>query len=274
MPLTIRRSFASILVALGVVSGAAQAAGDNPAFRLSDTDARFYVGFDKSVFVVKGIQRVVIQPEVKRTTGAVSALSPAQLRRLNVQISTPTLDVMHGFEQLEIGRVKKVEDFQARSALNLGVQTNAGLSWGDTLLVRPSTAAGQLARTVRVIVERSLTSTGDASSLSYYRVTSSTFVNGVEVPQLQFELAKEPGGIDQAVGQIVTRYEFIADVGATFTVEGLLSILDGLAPNLLAPGSEYLKNASDGMTHTVSVQPGLGLCLRSASGRFTSGDCN
>ena len=224
--------------------------------------------------VAAGIEPTAVQPQVKVTLNLVPVLTAERLRALDARVTTPSLQLFHGFEQLEIGRVKKVEDFQAFSQQNVRVQAVASLSWGDTLWVSPAAASQPPGpRKVRVTIERSMNGTGDISALGYYRVNSSTFVNGLELPELNYVLAKGPGGVEQTLGQGVTRHEFSVDVGARFMIESVLSILDGLAPNTSSPGSEYIKGGSDGAVHQVTIQPGLGLCLRSASGRFRSGDC-
>jgi hypothetical protein len=137
----------------------------------------------------------------------------------------------------------------------------------------PTTAAGAYVQTLNIAIDRSVTGAGEASAMAHYDVLSKTYVNGLEVPLLTYAIVKAPGGLDQILGQAVMRSEVAVQVGRRFTMEAVLTIVDGLAPSRVSASSEYLRDAFDGAGYTISIQPGLGLCLRSASGKFKSGDC-
>jgi hypothetical protein len=264
---------ASAVLGAATCAYADSAESSKASFRLAKTDAAFYLGFEKSVSLMRGVQSIPIQAEIRRTLDGVATLTPERLSQLGASKTAPNFAFSHGFERFEIGRVNKVEDLRTYSASNTGVQAFADMMWGDTLWVSPTSASGAAVQTLTVVVERSMSGTGDASALAHYDARSNTYVNGLELPAMAYLLAKGPGGLDQSVGQAVSRSEVTVQVGTRFTLEAVLRVVDGLAPSRLSASSEYIKDGSDGSIHTVSIQPGLGLCLRSASGKFKSGDC-
>lgn len=268
-------SLAAASVILGVSANASADSGESSKapFRLAKTGAAFYVGFEKSVSLMRGIKSVPLQAEIRRTLDGVSALTGERLQALDQSRSAPTFAFSQSFERFEIGRVNKVEDLRTISAQATGVQAFAEMTWGDTLWVTPTSVAGAAVQTLTVVVERSMSSTGDASPMAHYDVRSSTYVNGLEMPLMTYVFTKAPGGLDQSLGQSVMRSEINVQVGTRFSLEAIMSVVDGLAPTRSA-STEYIKGGSDGAIHTVSIQPGRGLCLRSASGKFKSGDCN
>jgi hypothetical protein len=278
-----RHAFSVLLAAMAICAAQTspaqedkgRSANDTAGFRLS-VEAPYYIGHNKTVAVIRGLERRALQPMPPRIWNGVSMLSEQQLRSLETEFSRPAVQIQHGYEQLQIGALKKVEEFATQSAPEIGVQAIATLFWGDTLVVRPKTgtAAASSATPTIVTIERSIGGSGVASSLAYYRAASSTYVNGREVPQLDYVLAKDPGGTDEVIGASVVRYELAVPVGQRFRLEALLTILDGLDTDARSAGSEYIKDGSDSSSHQVTIAPNQGLCLTSASGTFKSGDCD
>jgi hypothetical protein len=269
----------SLATASSLIFAASNNAVADPAesragpFRLAKTDATFYLGYEKSVSLMRGAQAVPIQREARKTLDGTAAMTAARLSTLDAASSTPTFNFAHNIERFEIGNVKKTENLRTFSAVNTGVQAFADLTWGDTLWVVPTTAAGASVQALNVVIDRSVTGAGEASAMAHYDVLSKTYVNGLELPLLTYAIVKAPGGLDQILGQAVMRSEVAVQVGRRFTMEAVLTIVDGLAPSRVSASSEYLRDAFDGAGYTISIQPGLGLCLRSASGKFKSGDC-
>jgi membrane-associated protease RseP (regulator of RpoE activity) len=174
-----------------------------------------------------------------------------------------------------IGFSQKSEDLTANSIGALSeVKAGTRLLWGDTFRVSSRTLAP--GTPVSIQIQRSVGGAGQASDFAFYWVATETYHNRNKLVDLNYTIARAPGGADVIVGDAVETQTIQARVGESFTIESLLSILDGVEGK--AGTRQFLTEAFDSVGYEIRLDPGSAsstqACLRSISGTFVSGRCS
>jgi hypothetical protein len=175
----------------------------------------------------------------------------------------------------KIGFSQKSEDLIANSISDLSeVKAGTRLFWGDSFRVTSRTLAP--GTTVKVEIKRTVGGAGQASDFAFYWVAAETYHNRNKLTDLNYTIARAPGGTDVIIGDAVETRTIQARVGESFTIEGLLSILDGVEGK--AGTRQFLTEAFDSLGYEIRIDPtsaaSAQACLRSLSGTFVSGRCS
>jgi hypothetical protein len=174
-----------------------------------------------------------------------------------------------------IGFSQKSEDLTAISLDALSeVKAGARLLWGDSFRVSSRTLAR--GTPVRVEITRTVGGAGSASDFAFYWVATETYYNRDKLVGLNYTIARAPGGADVIVGDAVETQTIRARVGDVFTIESLLSIIDGVEGK--ANSSQFLTGAFDSVGYEIRLDPSAAstaqACLKSFSGTYISGNCS
>jgi hypothetical protein len=261
----------------------AQSVGASSGFRLCGNEcrhSRYYVG----------ISRFNSASAKGRTNAAVVADDRifSNIADLDRVLSLPSEDNrVAGVQGVEfassryeirahrIGFSQKNEDLLAKSVSDLSeVKAGTRLFWGDTFRVSSRTLA--LGTPVRVDIKRSVGGAGQASDFAFYWVATETYHNRNKLTDMNYLIARAPGGTDVVIGDAVESRTIQVRIGEAFTIEGMLSILDGVEGK--AGTSQFLTDAFDSLGYEIRLDPtsasSMQACLRSFSGSFVSGSCN
>ncbi len=254
-----------------------------PTFRLCGNEcgaSRYYVGISRS-------NSATAKGKTNAATVADDRIF-GNVANLNRVLALPSEDIrLAGVQGIEfassryeirahrIGFSQKNEDLTATSITELSeVKAGTRLLWGDTFRVTSRTLA--LGTPVRVEIKRSVGGAGQASDFAFYWVATETYHNRNKLVDLNYTIARAPGGADVIVGDAVETRTIQAKVGETFTIESLLSILDGIEGK--AGTSQFLTEAFDSLGYEIRLDPASAsstqACLRSSSGSFVSGLCH
>ena len=243
-------------------------------------NAKFYVGFGRANLAKVGATaddtgplRTYTLPEVLNAKN-VARFQDFVLDERRVDLETGArASSVHRLEKVKVGSLRKSET-QVVEGLVADSKTVAEvrLLWGDTFTVTSRSLAAGTAVTVRIT--RAVGGFGNpATDLARYDLKTLTYVNKQPVSALYFSLVKlpAPGATDQAVGTTQSTYDFATRVGATFVIETDMTVTDGVNWQV---ATLHQLNGADSVDHDVQLlQPGTDVCLRSASGRYKSGNC-
>lgn len=174
-----------------------------------------------------------------------------------------------------IGFSQKSEELTAISLNALSeVKAGARLLWGDSFRVSSRTLTR--GTPVSVNITRTVGGAGSASDFAFYWVATETYHNRDKLVDLNYTIARAPGGADVIVGDAVETQTVRARVGDVFTIESVLSIVDGVEGR--ANSSQFLTGAFDSLGYEVKLDPGAAsttqACLKSFSGTYMSGNCS
>ena len=242
--------------------------------------AKFYVGYGRSNLAKVG---VTVDDTGPRPTYTVPDVRNAQnvLRLQSYTLDERRVDLETGARASSVHRLEKVKVGSLRKSETLVVdglvadskaKAEVRLLWGDTFTVTSRSMAAGTPVTVRV--NRTMGGFGSpATDLSYYDLKARTHINTQPVSALFYSLAKlpGPGQTDQAVGTAQAGYDFVTRVGASFILESELTVIDGVNWQV---ATLHQLNGADSVDHEIQLaQPTIDACVRSASGRFMSGNC-
>ncbi len=256
--------------------------GEASAFRLCGSEcglSRYYVaGSRVNSATAKGITNAapITADRIWRNVADLNAITPLPNADLRIA-GTPNIEFASSRYEITANRIgfsQKSEEMTTKSISDLS-ETKAGtkLFWGDSFRVTSTTLSA--GTPIRIEIKRSVGGAGQVSDFSFYSVSTETYFNKNKLVDLNYSIAKAPGGTDVIIGDAVETRTIQARVGEIFTIESLLSIVDGLEAK--ANSSEYLTGAFDSVGYEIRLDPNSAAssqaCLRSFSGTYRSGDC-
>lgn len=185
----------------------------------------------------------------------------------------------HRIARLQIGNLLKSENMNVLTTeANSMAQAKVKLAWGDLITVTSRT----LPKGTPVKIQLNRVYGGYAATATdnaYYKAMSKTYVNSEPLPSLEYNLQKDvgPGKKDVIIGNDKASQDIEVKVGDSISLEGWLEVIDGVKGNF-STAKEKAKESlvgADSSKHSVSlVNANQDLCLKSASGVFSAGNCN
>lgn len=173
-------------------------------------------------------------------------------------------------EALRVGFARKTESIIAQATTGQGrADSLIRLVWGDTLRI----GSDSLPKGTAVTLTITRVMGGFATPLNdfaFYDVRSQTLIDGAQSGPLNYSIKRDPGvgQTDQIVGAGDTAQTLQVKVGQVIKLEGLLSAVDGAVSSA---GSQQFLNGGDSSAYTVTVSAGA--CIKSSSGKLSSGVC-
>jgi hypothetical protein len=241
--------------------------------------AQYYIGYNRTNTAKIGEKESVLPSKPDTVLVNTSNLS---FTRSLPDVDEKTVDLedgnfvnsIHRIERAQIGNFLKTEMMSVRTNKpNSLAKATVKLFWGDTFAVTSKTLPS--GTPVKVNIERISGGFGNpVTDYAHYEATYQTFIDGKAIADLYLTVAKKPGvgEQDKKTGKPQTTYTINTQVGATFTVESLLEVLEGV--NVDAKSYQML-NGSDAIEYKIKLadETKIAACLTSASGTFSSGKC-
>jgi hypothetical protein len=251
-------------------------------FSLCDGDCgrpQYYIGYNRTNVATLGEKESALPSKPDTVLVNVSNLAfTKELPDINEQKvdleDGNFVNSVHRIERSQIGNSRKSELMNVRTdRSNSFAKATVKLFWGDTLTVTSKTLPQ--GTPVKVNIERISGGFGNpVTDYAYYKASYQTLINGEAIAALNLTVEKKPGigEKDKILGTPQTTYTFNTQVGATFTVESLLEVLDGV--NSDAKNYQTL-NGADSVEYKIKLadETKIAACLTSASGTFYSGAC-
>ncbi len=236
-----------------------------------------FVGFARQNNVRLGDQQDSVPPQVLRIFSGVNdakkILESRGKTAVRVEKENGNFVISdHRLEILRVGNLRKSETMIAQVTDQIGgAEAHALLVWGDTLTVRSRLLVRGTPITLNV--QRNMGGFGNPLSQgAYYNVISQTFMDGVEIADLDYSIKKYPGDgqKDLIIGKDKFKYTIQVKVGQVLRLEGLLSATDGVKST---SKTQQSLNGGDSVIYNVSIDSN-DACVTSGSGQLNAGTCN